>query len=262
MNLDAYLARIGYSGPRTPTVDVLREVHRRHREVIPFENLDILLGKVPALDLPSLEAKMVDARRGGYCFEHNTLFAAVLEALGFQVQRLVGRVVTAPMPAPRPRTHMVLLAEAGHGWWLCDVGFGAWGLMEPVPLADGTHQQGEWNVRLRWEEAKASWVASCLECPVGPDLFTFDLTPQTPVDYEMANFYTARHPNSHFPKFIIAQIGALGARLVVRNYELQTLRPDGIDKQPIGGEAELLQVLAERFGLVFPAGTRFPLPES
>src|SRR5579863_5799708 len=87
-DLDAYLARIGYSGPRTPTLDTLESVHALHPAAIPFENLNPLLGWPVALDADSLHTKMIACNRGGWCFEHNTLFRHALEALGFRVTGL------------------------------------------------------------------------------------------------------------------------------------------------------------------------------
>ena len=106
LDLDAYFARIGYDGPREPTLSVLGAIHARHPATIPFENLDPLLGPGVSLDLAAIQSKLVGARRGGYCFEHNALLQAVLEALGFKVTSLVARVVwMAPPGHPRPERH-------------------------------------------------------------------------------------------------------------------------------------------------------------
>ena len=99
----AYLARVGYKGQLEPTLETLKALQFAHVSAIPFENLDIVLGKTISLDLPHLEAKLVKARRGGYCFEQNALFAAVLESLGFEVVRLAARVRFGAT-AIRPRT--------------------------------------------------------------------------------------------------------------------------------------------------------------
>src|SRR5690242_6235971 len=126
LDLDAYLARIGYDGVRRPTVDVLRSVHRAHATAIPFENLDPLLGTVPSLALPDLEAKLVRGGRGGYCYEQNTLFAAALRALGFGVTLLAARVLLGAAPGDvRPRTHMLMEVRVpdAPGPYLADVGF-------------------------------------------------------------------------------------------------------------------------------------------
>src|SRR4051812_2008631 len=92
VDLDAYFRRIGYSGSRTPTFEVLAAIHERHVRTIPFENLDILLGRDIRIDLASVSRKLVHDQRGGYCFEQNTLFAGVLRALGFVVRPLIARV--------------------------------------------------------------------------------------------------------------------------------------------------------------------------
>src|SRR5881398_483010 len=117
LDLDAYLARIGYQGGLSPTAAVLKALHSAHVFSIPFENLDILLGRPILLDLESLQAKLVHGKRGGYCFEQNLLFAAVLEQLGFAVTRLAARVRRG---AARllPRTHMTLRVEVEGAAWL------------------------------------------------------------------------------------------------------------------------------------------------
>src|SRR2546422_1681671 len=117
IDLDAYFTRIGYAGVRRPTMETLRALHLAHATHISFENLDVLLGRPILLDLESLQAKLVRGRRGGYCFEQNALFAAVLERLGFTVTRLAARVrmgVTRVLP----RTHMALAVEVDGGSWL------------------------------------------------------------------------------------------------------------------------------------------------
>ena len=102
IDLDAYLARIGYDGLRTATLETLTALHALHPSAIPFENLDVLLGRPINLDLPALEAKLVHGGRGGYCFEHNTLMAAALQALGFKVTGLAARVQWAALRTSRP----------------------------------------------------------------------------------------------------------------------------------------------------------------
>src|SRR5262249_10311169 len=132
-DLDAYLRRIEYAGERRPTRAALEAVHLAHATHIPFENLDILLGKPIRLDIASVQAKLVHGRRGGYCFEQNQLLAAALEAFGFPVTRLAARV---RLGATRvlPRTHMLLAVEVEGTRYLADVGFGGGGPLLPLPL--------------------------------------------------------------------------------------------------------------------------------
>ena len=126
LDLDAYLARIGYDGPREPTLEVLRAIHAAHPAAIPFEAIDVLLDRGVDISLPAVQAKLIAGRRGGYCFEQNTLFLAVLRELGFDVEPLLARVVwMRPADAPAgPRTHMVLRVTLEGRPWLADVGFG------------------------------------------------------------------------------------------------------------------------------------------
>ena len=148
VDLEAYLQRIGYTGGLDPTVETLTALHRAHVLSIPFENLDILLGRPIRLDLASLQGKLVRDRRGGYCFEQNALFAAVLEHLGFAVTRLAARVSMGE-ERTTPRTHMILAVDLEGTRWLADVGFGGDTLLDPVRFDDDEPvQQGAWAFRL------------------------------------------------------------------------------------------------------------------
>jgi N-hydroxyarylamine O-acetyltransferase len=253
-DLDAYLARIDYTGKREPTATTLFAVHRAHATHIPFENLDIHLGKTIRLDLPSLQTKLVRDRRGGYCFEQNTLFAAALETLGFVLTRLAARVRFGTSEV-RPRTHMALKVEAEEKSWLCDVGFGAWGLIEPIELVEGKEsKQGPWNFYLRREGEQ--WVLSSPQCPVSADQYSFTLEPQLPIDYELPNYFCATHPRSSFVQTLTAQRLTENVRFVLRGNELTTVDAAGVKVEKVE-DAALLNILRERFNLRFPEGTRF-----
>ena len=132
LDLSAYLRRIDYASEKTPTAQTLARLHRAHLAAIPFENLDIVLGRGVDVELDSVQAKLVHRRRGGYCYEHALLFAAVLERLGYAVDRSLARV-GGDIERPRARTHMALQVRAGAERWLADVGFGS-GLLEPIVL--------------------------------------------------------------------------------------------------------------------------------
>jgi|GEM_PF-1678861 len=141
VDLDAYLRRIGYEGPREPTLAVLRDLARLHTLAIPFENLAPLLGRPPKLDAASVEAKLVRSRRGGYCFEHNPLLQRVLRALGFEARSLAARVLLRqPEGVTAPRTHALLRVEAEGRSHLVDVGFGGQTPSGPLLLVPGPEQ--------------------------------------------------------------------------------------------------------------------------
>src|SRR5262249_42362531 len=139
LDIGAYLARIGYGGPVDARLDTLRALHYQHATRIAFENLDVQLGRPIPPDMESLEAKLARRRPGGYCFEQNALFAAVLRSFGFRVTTLAARVryLTTEI---MPRTHMLLRVDLAEGAFIADVGFGGYGLTAPLRLAPGEEQ--------------------------------------------------------------------------------------------------------------------------
>ncbi len=251
--LPAYFARIDFTGEPRADLATLRELHLAHATHIPFENIDPLLGRPARMDLASLQAKLIHARRGGYCFEQNTLFAAVLEQLGFAVTRLAARVHVNTNRV-LPRTHKLLRVEAEGRSWVCDVGFGSWGLLLPLELrADHEMQQGDWTLRLT--RAAEGFTLHCAQSPIGTALYSFTLEPQLPVDYEPANHYCSTHPRSRFVLTLTAQMAGLSERALLRNREFIISRATESVTQPIIDEAHLRQVLAERFGIALPPNT-------
>jgi N-hydroxyarylamine O-acetyltransferase len=258
IDLDAYLARIDYGGSRQPSLDTLTALHEAHVTAVPFENLDILLGRTISLELAALQAKIVGARRGGYCFEQNTLFQAVLERLGFRVVPLAARV-RAGTSGVRPRTHMLLRVELEEGASLADVGFGGDGLMRPLPFASGAEV---WTAgvghRLRREGDL--WVLTANVGGEWADLYAFTLEPQYPPDYEMANHYTSTWPDSRFVQTLTAQRARTDGRAILRNRDLAVREGGSVRTEVIRDPDHLLDVLDREFGLSFPAGTRFARP--
>ena len=262
IDLDAYLARIGHEGPLTPTLETLRALHRAHATAIPFENLDILLGRPIRLDLASLQSKLVTARRGGYCFEQNTLFAAVLRRVGFRVTTLAARV-RYTMTTLLPKTHMAIAVDLAPARYLADVGFGGHGLVEPLELVPDRAQQlaTDWY-RVAVDAEKQGPLVLQAKLPDGwTDLYAFTLEEHFPVDYEMANHYTSTHPSSRFvvePR--AARITPAGERVHVRGHKATVRRDGAIVEERDLSPSGLLDVLRDRFGIDLPAGTRFRPP--
>jgi len=255
LDLEAYLRRIDYAGDLVPSRATLDALHRAHATHIPFENLDILLGVPIRLDLASLQAKLVAGRRGGYCFEQNALFAAVLEKLGFAVTRLAARVRLGS-DAVRPRTHMTLGVDVGGARVLADVGFGASGLLLPLAFDAGRpSQQYAWTYRIVDEGGR--WLLQSRHGEAWEDLYAFTDEPQHAVDYELANYYTSTHPESRFTQTLTAQRIGLEVRRILRNRDYTEDRGAEVSERTLADDDEVLSVLAARFGLEFPPGTRF-----
>jgi N-hydroxyarylamine O-acetyltransferase len=250
LDLDAYLERIAYRGALAADADTLRGLHRAHAATIPFENLDIILGRGIELDLDSVQRKLVRRLRGGYCFEHNLLLGAVLERLGYAVTRLAARVQPA---RPGPRTHMLLRVVAHGTPWLADVGFGA-SLLEPLPLQAATARQGGWTYRLGPAPADAdAWLLQTHRLDGWSDLYAFTLEPQRPIDYAVYNHYTATHPRSPFVGQIVVLRTEPQVQHALRGRELTTTRPDGAGETRQVTADELPDVLAGSFGISLDA---------
>jgi N-hydroxyarylamine O-acetyltransferase len=260
LDLDAYLARTGGPGPLAATLEGLVALHRAHCAAIPFENLDILLGRPIELELDALQAKLVRARRGGYCFEQNTLFRAALEAVGFRVTPLAARV-RAGASRIRARTHMLLKVDLPERPFVADVGFGSDGLVHPIALAEGSETWvGFMGHRLR-REGEGWWVLQGNDGSGWSDLYAFTLEPHHPIDFVMANHFTSTWPRSSFVLNLTAQRSWPEKRVVLRNRDLVVRESRASETTTVRDPAHLLEVLETHFDLVFPAGTRFSQPE-
>lgn len=260
LDLDAYLERIGARAPLAPSLEALVDLQRAHVGAIPFENLDILLGRPVRLDIPSLQEKLVVARRGGYCFEQNTFLKAVLEAMGYQVTSLAARVRSGGTSL-RARTHMLLQVDLSEGHFIVDVGFGAGGPLGALPLEVGReHWIGAAGHRLRRESA-GLWVLEGHEDGAWSDLYAFTLEPQYPVDFEVANHYTSTHPDSAFVRRLTAQRLWPERRVILRDRELTVREGRVAETTTIRDPEHLLEVLERQCDLPFPPGTRFSRPE-
>jgi N-hydroxyarylamine O-acetyltransferase len=254
LDLPAYLRRIGHDGPLEPTLSVLESLHTRHATTIPFENLDIQLGRPVRIDLESLQDKIVRGRRGGYCFEQNTLFAAVLRAIGFRVTTLAARVRYLNTGLP-PRTHMILKVDLPEGAFLADVGFGGHGLTSPLKLVMNEPRTSTFDT-YRLREEGHFIVLQALIAGDFNDLYAFTLEEHYPVDYEVANHYTSTHPTSRFVQNVMATRTRPDARYVLLNRELG-VRRGGVTERRTLDDDELIEALRRHFDLDFPAGTRF-----
>jgi N-hydroxyarylamine O-acetyltransferase len=252
LDLDAYFRRIGYAGDAKPSLATLRELHLKHPLAIAFENLDSLAGRAVRLDSEALERKLVERRRGGYCFEHNLLLTDALRAIGFDPVALVARVVwDRGDDGMRPRTHMLLLLELPEGRYIADVGFGGLTLTAPLALdAHGVQPTPHEGFRI-----VRDGTVYAVEAQVGgaaKTLYRFDLQPQRRIDIEVLNHFVATHPSSPFLVSLMAARAAPDGRYALRDNRLTARRAGAVEQREIGTAAELRQVLVEVFGIEVP----------
>lgn len=257
VDLDAYFARTGYRGPTTPTLETLNGLVHAHVETIPFENLDVLLGRPIQLEPSALETKLVQARRGGYCFEQNGLLLEVLAQLGFEARPLSARVRMGKTRDVIPaRTHLCVRVELDHSW-LVDVGFGGMSLTGALRLdVEGPQDTPHETRRLVREGGRVFHQA--LLAGEWADLYEMTLEEMPLIDRIVANHYTSTHPDSHFRhSILVARALPDGERLTIQNRELTRRRRGGApEKEPIATHDELIAILREQFGLVLPEGAR------
>lgn len=253
-SIAAYCARIGYRGGSDPTLETLAGLHRCHAQAIPFENLDPLGGVTPRLDVDGLADKLVSARRGGYCFEHNLLFRHVLEHLGFRVTALAGRVLWAAAPdVTPPRTHMLLQVDLAEGPFLADVGYGNLTLTAPLRfVTDDVQATPHESFRLM----AAGPGLYRLEVRIGAawrSMYQFDLQPQHLIDYEIANWYLSTNPGSRFVRELLAARVDGDRRYTLRNAELAVHHRDGrTERRRLASVPEIEDVLAGPLAIALP----------
>lgn len=259
-DLEAYFTRISYSGSRQPTLETLRALSLRHASTIPFENLDVLLGRGIDLDPAAVERKLVHARRGGYCFEQNSLFLHVLSALGFQVTPLSARVRwQRPREFTPPRTHLFLRVDFRDGPWLADVGIGGMSLTSPIPLDDSGRELPTTHEPRRLVREGARIFHQARLGTEWHDVYEFTGEEMPPIDRELGNWFTSAHRDSHFRnRLVAARATPDGGRYSLLNADFTHRTSDGrAEVRRLNSPEELLAVLADTFGLQFPAGTRF-----
>lgn len=199
LDLPAYLARLGVEA-REPGRAALDELLEAHLRTFTFDNIDVLLGQHPGVALQDVQDKFVSRGRGGYCFEHATLFAAALERLGYEVQRLLGRVGDVTQAG---RTHCVVVVTLDGQRLLADPGFGM-SALRPIPLEDGAEDDYRgWSYRVRRatpDPGIATWQLYRFRESGWELMHTTDELPVQPVDMVMGHHFTSTHPSSHFTK--------------------------------------------------------------
>ena len=247
-DLDAYCARINYTGSRDVSLDTLKALHFSYVHAVPFENLDIHLGVPISLTPIHLFDKIVRRKRGGYCYEVNSLFAMALQSLGFDVQCLLGRVLFG-FSDVRPRSHQLLLVTLPDGQWIADVGFGSCCLRYPLPLsADVPDKQGPDTFRLAIQD-NSTYLLRALLGGRWQNLYSFSLEPFLLVDFEPYNYWNSTSREVRWTQQKVCSIPTRDGRVVSVDREFKIYGSENVDIVQAKTEAEYVIMLRKYFGL-------------
>lgn len=252
-NLDGYFSRIGYTGIAEPTIETLNAIHRLHAQAIPFENLNPFLRIPVVLDIDSLYAKLVENKRGGYCFEHNLLLMEVLKTIGYNIKGLAARVLwNTPEGALTPRGHMLLLIALGKEHFIADVGFGGLTLTCSLVLKTDIEQRTP-HEDFKLIRSGEDYVMLARVQGIWKRVYSFGLQENFLQDYEVTSWYLSNHPTSHFINGLIAALPFEKGRHVLRNNDFAThfLNGDHYRKN-IDNVGELRNILENTFRIVLP----------
>ena len=249
--LDGYLARIGWTGALEPTVATLTALLRAHMTRIPFENLDVLLGRGVRVDVESVYAKLVAAGRGGYCYEHSTLLQAALEQVGFAPVAHSARVVMVVPRSAAPRTHMFLTVPLDGETLVLDAGFGGHGPLVPVPLVEGRDVRDGSDVH-RMTRRDREWV---LEARIGgtmTPLWMSTVEAESPIDFVMANHFTSTWADSPFVNRLMLRALTADGRVTVMNRDVTVSSGSRLERTQLADRAALRTLLARYFSIDLP----------
>ncbi|WP_447789296.1 arylamine N-acetyltransferase family protein [Pseudomonas farris] len=253
-NLALYLQRLGFDAPPAPTLEALRQLQLRHTGAFPFENLTTLMGEPVLIDLPSIEQKVLHDGRGGYCYELNNLFLALLQTLGFDARGITGRVVMGqPEGAWTARTHRLSLVTLDGVRYITDVGFG--GMVTTAPLMlDTEAEQFTLHEPYRIEPHADGYT---LRANVGGEwraMYIFDLQRQEDIDYALGNWYVSTHPESSFVKQLMVARTGEGWRRTLNNGSFAIHRMGSeSERRQVADVDELIGLLESEFGIRVPA---------
>jgi N-hydroxyarylamine O-acetyltransferase len=234
-SLQKYCERIGYEGQPKADVQTLKQMMRHQLMTVPFENLDVQAGKVVSLVPEEIVDKIIDRNRGGYCYEVNGLFAMALEALGIKYQFVAAR----PMfyPVKRPKTHMAIVATVEGRQWLCDLGFGSYGIRAPMDLGqlDISIEQHHDTFMLEKTGSNEYLLKAYVE-GAWANQYAFDLHPWEWIDFAPANYLNSTHSDAIFVQKRLVIIQNLAGRTILLGNNLKTIEDGVVTKIEIEDE--------------------------
>ena len=247
MNVNSYLARIGFSGATAPTADTLRRLHLSHMRTVPFENLDISLGRAIVCDEDRFLHKIIHLRRGGFCYELNGAFAALLRSLGFSVTLLSARVSREDGTASSEFDHLALRVNLDESW-LADVGFGD-SFLEPLRLKPEVEQEQSTG---RFRIVQVGDVMIMQRARLGEfwkSQYRFTLTPRELCDFAPRCLFQQTSPDSHFTKQRICTLPTQYGRITLSDLKLVRTSGGTREERMLQSEDEWHSALADLFGV-------------
>ena len=249
MDVSRYLARIGIAEALPPTGESLRRLQKAHLFTVPYENMDILAGRPIVLKTGRLYEKIVLRRRGGYCFELNELFGALLRALGYGVRDYFGRFLKGEKEIPMRRHHVLAVTCPDGGQYLCDVGVGSGSPTYPMALRAGeTLRDGASLYRMRTDDF-LGWVLEEAHEGGWRDVYSFTEEEQLPADFVAASFYCEKSPDSPFNKAPMISIRTEEGRKTRDGDEFRIFGRDGVQTLRVTDPAEQARLMRDWFGL-------------
>jgi N-hydroxyarylamine O-acetyltransferase len=245
--LQEYFDRIGYSGDAKADIATITAMMRCQLFSVPFENLDVQAGKIVSLVPEKIVDKIIVHNRGGYCFEVNGLFAMALEALGIPYQFVAARPMIYPVR--KPRTHMAIIVKADGEDWLCDLGFGSYGIRAPLrlDLLDTEIRQDFDRFKLSKANEREYLLQALVEGKWA-DQFAFDLSPQEWIDFAPANYFSSTHPDAIFVQKLLVILHKPNGRDTLFGDMLKIVTEGRVEKQMIRAE-DKESILRSRFRL-------------
>lgn len=252
-SISSYFDHIGFTAKPVADLETLRQLHLLHTLKIPFENLNPFLDTPVSLEFPDLIKKMIEDKRGGYCFEHNTLFLTVLREIGFKAKGLGARVLwNEDENLITRRSHMLIAIEFDQKTYLADVGFGGLTLTTPILFQLGLAQTTT-DEAFRVDNLGNDYKLQAKIKNEWKTLYRFDLQEQYAPDYGVINYYLSTHPESPFKTGLIAAMPTLDGRIALKNNQLTTYNKAGETQiTQLTSEDELKRVLQDVFHIQLP----------
>ncbi len=247
-NIDSYLERINYKGRTSVSEETLHELHVAHTLNVPFENLDVFYKKPVLLDENSLFKKIVENRRGGYCFEMNGIFSLVLQKLGFKLINLLARG-TMDGVFYSAKTHQAILVDIANKKWLADVGYGNDGILAPLLLEENIDQHQFAHTYRLIKDQKFGYVLQKKISDKYNYLYAITLDECYPMDFLMSNHFTATFSESFFIKMRMCTMPTKEGRITLTDAHFKTIINGSINEIPVANDEEFNAILKKNFKL-------------